>query len=311
MSRPFFYLKRMHNYLAILTFLSLGFLLKRIKSIPENTGTVLNLIVIYISLPALILLKVPTLKFSWDLLVPTFLPWILLLVSVLLIGLCSYWFKWNRNITGALLLVVPLGNTSFLGIPMVQSFFGEQGIPYALIYDQLGSFLALVLYGSLILVFYGEKENKPTLGAILQRIISFPPFLALLLALLVKNWLLSSEQAKVILETLAATLVPLVMIAVGFQFTLRLKSEEFSKLLLGLGIKMLIIPLVAWAGCKLLALEGLAVQVSIFEAAMPPMVSAGALAIIAGLAPELVSALIAVGIFLSFITLPLFYQLLM
>lgn len=74
MSRPFFYLKRMHNYLAILTFLSLGFLLKRIKSIPENTGTVLNLIVIYISLPALILLKVPTLKFSWDLLVPTFYP---------------------------------------------------------------------------------------------------------------------------------------------------------------------------------------------------------------------------------------------
>ncbi|MDK2921416.1 MAG: malate permease [Desulfonauticus sp.] len=74
---------------------------------------------------------------------------------------------------------------------------------------------------------------------------------------------------------------------------------------------MFIIPLVAWEGCKLLALEGLAVQVSIFEAAMPPMVSAGALAIIAGLAPELVSALIAVGIFLSFITLPLFYQLLM
>jgi hypothetical protein len=53
--------------------------------------------------------------------------------------------------------------------------------------------------------------------------------------------------------------------------------------------------------------HGLAADVAIFEAGMPPMVTAGALAIAGGLLPELAAALVSLGMALSFITLPLLY----
>ncbi|MCI5131016.1 MAG: AEC family transporter, partial [Candidatus Electrothrix sp. EH2] len=95
-----------------------------------------------------------------------------------------------------------------------------------------------------------------------------------------------------------------------FQLTLQLNKQLVSQLSIGLGIKLIIAPLTALLACKLLGLEGEPVQVSIFEAGMPPMVSAGALAILANLSPALTAALVGIGIILSFATLPLLYQLL-
>lgn len=206
---------------------------------------------------------------------------------------------------GSLLLIVPLGNTSFLGIPMVRAFFGDQAVSYALLYDQLGSFLALATYGSLIIALY-SGEKTPTPGNIVKKIITFPPFVALILACFFR--LLSYPPVVIgLLESLSATLVPLVMIAVGFQLNLRLSRELMPPLGLGLLIKLIAAPFLALLFSRLWGLQGEALQVSVFEAGMPPMVSAGALAIMAGLAPSLTAAMVGLGIILSFFTLPLLY----
>ena len=283
--------------------------LKRMPSFPDETGNVLNLFVIYISLPALVLLKIPELIFSKSLLVPALMPWGMLLFSCALIFVLSRFFKWDRATTGCLLLLIPLGNTSFLGIPMVKAFFGENAIPYALIYDQLGSFLALATYGSLVLAFYGTGESKPTVESVVKKVISFPPFIALVLAFVLKAFPYPPIGVS-LLKILAATLVPLVMIAVGFQLRIRLSREVTSQLCIGLSIKLIAAPVVALFLCKITGLAGEAVQVSIFEAGMPPMVSAGALAILANLSPPLTAALVGIGIVLSFGTLPMLFQLL-
>ena len=299
----------MENFVIILAFLIIGIALKRIPVIPNETGNVLNIFVIYISLPALVLLKIPDLVFTTDLLVPAMMPWGMLLFSCILILILSKLFKWDRATTGCLLLIIPLGNTSFLGVPMVKAFFGENAIPYALLYDQLGSFLALATYGSFVIALYGTGESKPTFGNVLKRVISFPPFIALVLAFILKA---VSYPAVVVslLDILASTLIPLVMIAVGFQLTLKLSREVTSQLSIGLSIKLIVAPIVALILCKIAGLQGEAVRVSIFEAGMPPMVSAGALAILANLSPTLTAAAVGIGIILSFVTLPLLYQLL-
>ena len=297
----------MENFLITITFLLIGMALKRIQDFPDQTGNVLNLFVIYISLPALVLLKIPELVFSEDLLVPAFMPWAMLLFSFALIQILSGLLKWERATTGCLLLLIPLGNTSFLGIPMVKAFFGDNAIPYALLYDQLGSFLALATYGSLILAFYGTGKSKPTIESVVKKVISFPPFIALVLAFILKAFPYPPVAIN-LLKILASTLVPLVMIAVGFQLTLRLSREVTSQLCLGLSIKLIAAPLAALLLCKIAGLNGEAVQVSIFEAGMPPMVSAGALAILANLSPPLTAALVGIGIILSFVTLPMLYH---
>jgi hypothetical protein len=299
----------MDNFVITITFLLIGMALKRIPAFSGETGNVLNLFVIYISLPALILLKIPELVFSRNLLVPALMPWGMLLLSCALIIILSKLLKWDRATTGCLLLLIPLGNTSFLGIPMVKAFFGDRAIPYALLYDQLGSFLALATYGSLIIAVYGTGESKPALSSVVKKIFLFPPFIALVVAFMIKAFSYPPIVLD-LLDMLASTLVPLVMIAVGFQLTLRLSKEVIGQLSIGLLIKLIAAPVAALFLCKIAGLEGEPVQVSIFEAGMPPMVSAGALAILANLSPALTAALVGIGIVLSFATLPMLYQML-
>lgn len=299
----------MENFVVTIACLLIGMLVRRIPAFHEQTGNVLNLFVIYISLPALVLLKIPDLVFSENVLVPALMPWVMLALSCAAILLLSKILRWERATTGCLLLLIPLGNTSFLGIPMVKAFFGEQAIPYAVLYDQLGSFLALATYGSIVLALYGTGEISPSLVGVFKKIATFPPFIALILAFLLRG--VSYPAAAVsLLKILAATLVPLVMIAVGFQLQLRLSKEVTSQLCIGLSLKLIAAPLAALFLCKIAGLEGEAVQVSIFESGMPPMVSAGALAILANLKPQLTAALVGIGIALSFLTLPFLYQLL-
>lgn len=281
----------------------MGMGLRRLPNFPKETAQVLNLFVIYLSLPALVLLKVPLLKISMEILVPVSMSWAMLAISALLVVILAKILTWEDEVIGVLLLLIPLGNTSFLGIPMVQAFLGDNGIPYAVLYDQFGSFLALATYGAVVLALYGSGR-KPTAAAIVTRIINFPPFIALILAFACRS-VTFPHPLMALLNGLAATLVPLVMVAVGFQLTLRLSPEVIKPLGAGLFIKLAVAPLIALLFCRFLGLNSLAARVSVFEAGMPPMVSAGALAIMAGLSPKLTAALIGLGIILSFLTLPL------
>ena len=198
-------------------------LLRRFSDFPENTSQVLNQFVIYVSLPALVLLTVPKLKFSIDLIATVIVPWAVLLSSVAMLLIGAKIFKWSRNTLGALLLIVPLGNTSFLGVPMVRAFYGEDSVVYALMYDQLGSFLALALYGSFVLSIFTNQSHqnlKDVSGqSVLKKAITFPPFISLVIALFLHNITLSPVYFA-LLTPIAMTLVPVVMVAVGFQLTL-------------------------------------------------------------------------------------------
>lgn len=295
----------MENFILIAVFLLLGMLFRRVKAFPKESAQVLNIFVVYVSLPALVLVKVPQMAISREVVVAVVLPWIMLAFSAALVFAAARLRGWDRRVTGVLLLIVPLGNTSFVGVPMVRAFFGEAGVPYALVYDQFGSFIALSTYGSVILSLYG-REGRVKIGAIARRVLLFPPFIALAIALASRPWPWPAGVVRALSEV-AATLTPLVMTAVGFQLRLRLKAGFLEPFGFGLAVKLLAAPLVAIALCRLAGIGGIAAEVSMLEAGMPPMVTAAALAVMAGMNAELSAALVGFGIFFSFATLPLVY----
>ena len=299
----------MENFIATLIYLLLGLGLRHLPGMHRDTGKVLNAFIIHIALPALVLLKVPHLSFASNLWILVLIPWVALGLSWLLVVAAARLLAWDRPTTGCMLLLTPLANTAFLGIPMVRALLGEAAIPYALIYDQFGSFIALTTYGSLILVLYGSGAAKPTVRALLRHIITFPPTIALALAVGLRA---TSYPPLVehLLQNLADTLVPVVMVAVGFQLSLRLSREVLGQLTVGLLIKLIVAPLAALLFCRGLGTAGVVAQVAVFEAAMPPMVAAGAMAIAVNLAPSLAAAMVGVGVLMSFITLPLLHRLL-
>lgn len=292
----------MENFVMIGVFVSLGMLFRRLPAFPKDSAQVLNMFALYVSLPALILLKAPQIVFSREVLVAAVMPWAALLFSAALVLLAARVWRWDRSILGVLLLVVPLGNTSFLGVPMIQAFFGAAGLPYLIIYDQLGTMMIMGTYGSLILALYG-KESSLELSAVVRKMLLFPPTVALAAGLVIRSWHYPDQLVHA-LQNVAGTLVPVVMTAIGFQLRLRLPRKVIAPLGFGLSLKLLICPLVALLVARLLGLRGLAVDVSVMEAAMPSMVTAGALAVVAGMEADLAVAMVGIGIVLSFGTLP-------
>jgi predicted permease len=295
----------MENLILVVVFVLLGMFFRRLEAFPRDSAQTLNMFVLYVSLPALILVKVPKIVFSREIIVPILVAWGILLFSVALVLLAARLWRWPRSIVGVLLIAVPLGNTGFVGIPIIQAFFGEAGIPYLIIYDQLGTVMIFSTYGSLILAIYGRGSSL-NLPAIARRILLFPPTIAFAIGLAARTWPYPAKLEQV-LQNVSLTLVPLVMTAIGLQLRLRLPSRVIFPLGFGLGVKLLAAPLTVLAACHLAGLSGRGVNVSIIEAGMPPMVMAGALAVVAGMDAELAIAMVGVGIVLSFATLPVLF----
>lgn len=297
----------MENFVLIGVFVLLGMLFSRLKAFPKDSAQVLNMFALYVSLPALILLKVPQIVFSRQVVIAALIPWGLLVFSALLVLLAARLWRWERSTVGVLLLVVPLGNTSFLGVPMIQAFFGAAGLSYLIIYDQLGTMMIMGSYGSLILALYG-REGSANLAAVARRVLLFPPTIALMVGLAARCCTYPEKLAQG-LQNVAITLVPVVMTAIGLQLRLRLPRRVMAPLGFGLGVKLLVAPLSALFVCRLAGFSGMVVDVSILEAGMPPMVTAGALAVMAGMEADLAVAMVGIGIVLSFATLPALFGL--
>jgi len=298
----------MSNFILIGIFVGFGLLFRRLSAFPKDSAQVLNMFALYVSLPALILLKMPQLSFGRDALVVALVPWGMLLLSVVLVLLAVRTFGWSRSTTGALLLVVPVGNTAFMGVPMVNAFFGSDGIPYLIVYDQVNTIIIFSLYGSLILALYG-REGAVKISSIVRRAVTFPPAIAAVVGLALRFWTYP-EIVVTTLHGISQSLTPLVMTAIGLQLKWRLKPNIVGPLSCGLLIKLLIAPVIALVVCRLLGLSGLSVDIAVFEAGMPPMVTAAALAVVAGMEAELAVALVGLGMLISFATLPLVFQLL-
>jgi predicted permease len=74
------------------------------------------------------------------------------------------------------MLVGGLANTSFVGLPMNEAFFGASSMATGFLIDQLGTYLVLSTLGITVAAIYSAgTESK---AAIFKRIIAFPPLLA-------------------------------------------------------------------------------------------------------------------------------------
>lgn len=293
------------NIIIIFCYLVFGYLLQNIKGLSEKLTPKLSKFIVYISVPAVILLKVPGLKFGVEVAIPVMTAWLALILSIGLVHFSHRVFHFERKTLGCLLLLVGLGNTSFLGFPMIEAFLGDDHLPYGIMYDQLGSFFALSIYGSIIISLYKGEPSKPDPKKITKKILLFPPFLTLVFALFLDDPIID-KWSYTVLEIAGAMLVPVAIITVGLQLKLRFDQINLKPLVVGLGLKMIDIPLILFFIFWMFDITGMAATTSLFEAAMPPMITAGILAIEADLEKELAASMVGFGILLSFITLPLF-----
>lgn len=259
--------------------------------------------VVNVALPAVIVAKMSQVTLSGDTVLPVVVAWGAMAVCAVMLLVVSRSQKWSRSVTGALLLVGVLGNTSFLGIGVVRSLLGDDHVAAAITYDQLGTFLALAVYGSWIAGVYGSAERgwRP----IVRRLSRFAPFLALLLSLVLRAITLP-QGAVSVLNSVGLTVAPVAMGALGLRFRFRVAARVRNAALVGLVVKMAAVPaLVLMVGIFAGQLGDIEWSSAVVQSAAPPMVTAGVVAVSAGLDEDLVTFMVGVGTLLSFVSLPL------
>jgi predicted permease len=291
----------MNNLILLLLCFVLGVFLRHLKRIPENAAQTLNSFNIHISFPALTLLYIHQLKLSSDMLLVAAMAWLVFGLSVAFFWSVGRWLHLSRATTGALMLVGGLGNTSFFGLPMVEAFYGKEALSTAIVADQVGSFFAFSVLGITVAGVY--SSGRPSLGEITKRILMFPPFIAMTVALILipveyPGWFV------ILMKRLGDTLAPLALVSVGLQLRLGHISEHGRDLALGLVFKLIIAPLAIYLlYVQLFGAHGQAIQITLFEAAMPSMITAAVVATEHDLNPPLANLLVAIGLIISFVTL--------
>ena len=280
-----------------------GWLVKTIRPVPTVVTAWADRYVLQVALPAVIIAKISRVTFDADVVLPIAVAWSVMLVAIVWVLIASRLMNWSRSVTGALLLVGVLGNTSFLGIGMVESLLGSDHLASAIAYDQVGTFVGLALWGSFVASTYGVGESgwRP----ILNRLSRFGPFLALLASLVFRIVDLSDDVYS-ILNGIGKTVAPVAMCALGLRFTLSVDRTVRVPAICGLLAKMVIVPgLVFLVAVVTASPQDLAWSTSILQSAAPPMVTAGVVAVGAGLSGELVAYMVGIGTLVAFVSLPI------
>ena len=300
----------MDNILLVFVCMLLGFLLRKNQAFPTLSYKTLNQFVIYISLPSIALYYIPKLEISTKLLFPLGIAWLGFALSFVFFSAFGKLLNWPKKLTGCLIITAGLGNTSFVGFPLVEAVYGKEGLKTAIIVDQPGSFVVVSTLAILVATLFSRGEANS--GEILKKILLFPPFIAFSLAVLLNCINIDFPQMlQSVFLRLGSTVTPIALVAVGMQLDFDSKSQHWKFLSLGLFFKLFVMPaffyvLYVW----ILKANGLEIQVSLFESAMAPMITGTIVASTYGLKPKLSSMMIGFGIPISFLTLVFWYYVL-
>ncbi|MEX5712071.1 AEC family transporter [Parafrankia sp. FMc6] len=297
----------MSALVVVLVGLVAGVVAQRSFQLPDDAPRALNIWLLDVALPALTLHVLHGVEIPSNVAIVVAAPYLLFAVTVLIYLAAARLMRLPREVVVALLAATAVANTSFVGIPMVTAFFGEQWVPVALLADQLGSSLLLNTVVLVLVTATAGAASTPL--AVARRALARPSLIALVLALALRPvgfpaWL---DEA---LASIGATLTPLALFSVGLQLRLPAVRRWRRELALGLVVKLAVAPVVV-LGCYALAdaltdpdvLTDPNVRVALFETAIPPMVAGAIIANRHGLAPPLPSLLVGVGAPLSVLTL--------
>lgn len=294
----------MVNFLLIAICLFTGWLIQVRNILPKGGHRSINAWIIYLALPAAALKYVPGIHWSYSMMLPALMPVLIWSGSWAAISAYSRFARLDKKTEAALIIITGLGNTSFIGFPLIQAYYGEQWISVAAICDQISFALLATVAAALAIKASGKGTSD--FRTVAGKLFFFPPFIAILIALIVPHFL-SLDALEPLFSKLAATIAPLALFSVGMQLRFSNFAGEIKHITAALTYKLLIGPGIILLIALAFHLSGMVAKISVFEAAVGPMISAGILAEDFELNPELCNLVVSIGIMASFITTALWY----
>lgn len=238
---------------VLLALLGLGIAARRVGLLEERRRDLLNAVAFYVALPALVFAS--TLERDLAALVSPELVaalWIVLAVVV-----CAAWVVHRRAETRGIRSVATVqsyhGNFGYLGLPLVAATLGEVAAASATIVLGVGALTQIPVTISLLVAM---NDADASIRHEVRSLVGNPVLVSLGIALVVSVLGLAVPAPLVTgFDAVSQLALPLALLLVGSSIELRLPSERLDTVGAVLGLKLLVMPVVAW-----LAFTGLGVE---------------------------------------------------
>lgn len=210
---------------------------------------------------------------------------------------------WSKPTQGSFLLAMMVGNTGFLGIPVILSLIGSEYFAWALFYD-LSISIGVQVFGVALASSYGTKLQKRGKHAALKAILKNPALWAFGVGFLLR-FLPLPPLAEEALKTGAWVVITLFLIMIGMQLSKLSSLRNLKQGLTCLSIKMLWTPLVVGTGLMFFGVTGPPRLLLVLLMGMPPAFITTLFAEKYGLDQDLAVTTVAIGCIAVLFTIPI------
>ncbi|MBD1911023.1 MULTISPECIES: AEC family transporter [unclassified Leptolyngbya] len=217
--------------------------------------------------------------------------------------------QWSSPVQGSFFLAMMIGNTGYMGFPVVLNLVGEKYFAWALFYDLLGSFFGTYVLGVAIAAKYGTAHRLKKVE-LLQKVLKNPALWGMgagLLLRLLAEWklLILPHMVQDGLRGMAWTSVNLALVLIGMQISQLKSLNKIKQAVPCLGIKMILIPLVVGTGLMFFGINFDQRLALVLQMGMPPAFATVVFAENYGLDRELAVTNVVCGFFVLLLLLPL------
>ncbi len=300
------FLIALKTVLPLFLIILVGFAFSRAKVDHENWIEVLNKYALWIGFPALVIFSLMKLDLTQNS-YTTFiiLNSVFILGSMILVFPLARIFRVSVNMKRTLFLIIPFGNVSYLGIPVLYNAFGENILPEAAIISAVYVFWLLTLAILLIEIYGEEKVSLKKLGVSL---VKNPLLLSVFVGLLIVIFKIPiPEFAGKTIQLFADSVTAVVLFSLGVFLGMQKigKLNEWLQVASLTLLTMIVLPYIFYRIVALLPIDISGLKSTIIDAAMPLGVTPYVLSVQYKLKTELLTRVVVFGTLLSVVIIPL------
>jgi malate permease and related proteins len=239
--------------------------------LPESAPTWLGKFLFWVGVPIGIFTFLRQTDLTGPLWVAGVVAWAVMLTGL---GLGQLWWRWSGPTAsatqGSLLLAAMVGNTGYLGFPIVLVLVGKAAFAWALFYDLLGTALGAYGFGAVLASHFGTvKSTRKT--AVLAFVLN-PAMISFALGVLYRQPFPAPLEQGLTLAAWSSIALSLPLIGMRLAHLPQQPIPLALRRQIGgtVAIKMVVLPLLVYGGTTLAHFGGDPQRVLVLEAAMSP-----------------------------------------
>ncbi len=291
-----------------------GWLLRKFKIATEEWVHILNIFAYYVSLPALIVAS------FWDINFLSRESWNIIFLSLLTLGLFSlvvfiilHFTRINKDLKTAIFLTTTVGNTIYMGFPLVELGFGKESIPTGALIGVI-YLVVPILISIFIIRYWHDKEHNVAkeILAFIQNPLMISVFVGIAISLffgflkiaLIDNFLIFAVKKSIFM--LGTTASPIALFTLGAFLYGKFLKKDLGLVFFISFLKIICFPIIVFI-TLFYFFKPESSQILILLSSMPVAVTTFVIAEKFHLDKELVGNSLFISTALSFIVAPIIF----